>query len=518
MNIINHRIDFFLGLNNSDILPDTLEADLAWLKGVCPLPQRIHDSLPDSAAGASQPVWRRNSRQLKSVSQDLSDAVRSCFDPHLSQSCVQYRMSSEALSLLNGIPFKRARKATAESSLPFKLEAAIKPAAIERLKGEGVDSFPSLRIDAINLYQFPTGVSIVVLSLSFREPPVIAQVQELVHGLSYYVELKWQEPEGNKNCGSFTVANLMRLITGQPKEKPERLYTSTVLVIDGAADPGVFAQPLRKLARHYQSDYRLGKAKGSDILLDEFDNRITVAALEGIAFGLFTHRGQPPYLANFPGDAYWKNYMPLILLALHQHLSLNQYSSAISGWRTCAGELTESGEEIIAIQNAIRNFRNNYQPPMVSTVSMHNQHYLAFRQALHVDALTQYLDERTGDLSSQLEGYLQDQKMLRQQAHEARICNWGALGVAAAALVTTHAIVNETLTSLHKSCHFLHQWQQHFGLASIVTALLVAIAAWLVQRKSCKHHASQHHHGPTHSLIHEHTNHKLLHGSDKKRH
>ncbi len=248
----------------------------------------------------------------------------------------------------------------------------------------------------------------------------------------------------------FRLAELVRsLVLGDKAEaQPERVTTFTY---------AQFAEPLPTaardlfavhLARHYSSDYHTTTDIEGVAFVHDFETVRHAVALEGAATVVGTTPEaphQPYFLRNFRTGTFHRHYVPVALLARHEHAFLVRRTSAAI---LTQGEMSDSLQTVRRLQElreACLIFRLCYRFSELSAVTMHNSLHRAFRQVLNLDRMTQELDFDVETFETHLRQLRKSEEVRKEEEKHRRYYWVTMIGAGALAGLTMFSITKEFL-------------------------------------------------------------------------
>jgi hypothetical protein len=327
-----------------------------------------------------------------------------------------------------------------------------------------------------------------------------AELLEAVAALTRAGELTWYNPqEGTKAMPTFRIIPVLEsLVTGTiAEDKPlQRIFTYTY---GRVAEPVVAADAdniALRLSRHYTSDYAVKTDARSVARIRDFDTVGHVITLEGAATVIAPdpNTGKfPPFLENFAAATLHQHYIPIALLALHEHAFLVDKTTESSFWPSLTDQTIERLKQL-RYDSLL--FRLAFRFSQVSLISMHNAVSRAFRQALNLDGMLHELSADFAEAAVYLDAAQRESESKIRRIREGRLFSLGRMGAAAligfAAFNKTNAVLREVLETP----------QPYARLLAIVFMLISAVGAYLYLWKSQRHPGS---HDATEQLL-EHIN------------
>ncbi len=306
----------------------------------------------------------------------------------------------------------------------------------------------------LTLFKTGHGFAATTLELSHLDRGKMSAVELLEAQITIgrFGLIRWADVRnaGSPDGAPFRLVELIqRLALGDKgTASPERVTTYTY---------AQFAEPLPTpardlfalhLARHYSSDYQIAAEIEGVAFVKDFDTVRHAVALEGAAtvIGTTPEAAQSPvFLQNFKTGTFHRHYVPIALLARHEHafLVLRTSAAVLTQEEMKDGPLTV--RRLQELREACLLFRLCYRFSELSSVTMHNSLNRAFRQVLHLDRMTEELDT---DVET-FEAHLRKLRLSEERRKEDRIHRryyWvTVIGAGALAGLTMFSITKETL-------------------------------------------------------------------------
>ena len=267
-----------------------------------------------------------------------------------------------------------------------------------------------LSIRSMQVLVLASGIGLVVTTLSLGgATPTLSALQEAVHAISHARRgaLGWACIDGAQP--GFSLHVLVAAILAGVDIVPlpaNRLFTYSFAHLAASARVDLPAAAWR-LSRHYTSDYAppADTAWGSGTaILQPFATVTHAASLEGFATLV---DGDGEHASHGAGGTLEQRYVALALLAYHEHvllLSLAQQAAGSPDVVTSAqARHAEDGVELARLVARFLLFRRRFRIALASEVTMHNQAYEAFRDALCNNSLERKMREDVAEAARHLE-------------------------------------------------------------------------------------------------------------------
>ena len=326
----------------------------------------------------------------------------------------------------------------------------------ERLRNHAIDCDGlRVRIRAITLTLFQTGhgFAVTLIELERGDGARLSAIELLEAQilLTRFGKIAWADARtGALVAGApFLLGDLVhRLATGRDvsSHAAQRVTTCTYAQF---AEPVPTAERDRfglHLARHYSTDYVISPDIGGVVFVADFETVRHAVALEGAAT-IVGAASDPSELAsfvrNFKTVAFRRHYVPIALLARHEHAFLVARTSA----SVLPDDEKESDAQKVKRLERLRGdslfFRLRYRFSELSFITMHNALNHAFRKVMNLDRM---MEELSSDVAS-AEAFIRevrDAEHRRREEEKHRRYYWTTLvGGAALAGLTTFTISRE---------------------------------------------------------------------------
>lgn len=392
----------------------------------------------------------------------------------------------------------RAARSDKRMVLAFN-EAARQRLASQAIAGTGL--VVACRDITLTLFKTGHGFAATTLELSRPDRGKITAM-ELLEGqilAARFGAVTWTAVRGDGAAASppFRLAQLVRsLVLGEKAEaQPERVTTFTY---------AQFAEPLPTaardlfavhLARHYSSDYRTTADIEGVAFVRDFETVRHAVALEGAAtiVGTTPEAPQQPYfLRNFRTGTFHRHYVPVALLARHEHDFLVRRTSAAILTQGEMGDSLQTVRRLQELREACLIFRLCYRFSELSAVTMHNGLNRAFRQVLNLDRMTQELDSDVETFETHLRQLRKSEEDRKEEQKHRRYYWVTMIGAGALAGLTMFSITKELLgIFIHEGAPGgVEELVTIFGrpvplplvpkLVGLVLGILTAIFGWII--------------------------------------
>ena len=470
METSDHEIQIFYRI---DELPESAAMALLGQIEMCP-------GMPDDQKAAlnglygSAPIWKKAASS--GVGHDFHKHVRELIDGRKPELIQRLTLDDTArLFLSTPALYENDREVRRKRKLLLSLSEA----AQRRLGQYAISSSPLLvQVDDLSLFVPDTGHSFAIASVRLSRPdhkPIsAAEILEAQILLVRFGKVRWVSEDGHHVAGgsSFVLAELVQFMAcGKAAQNTlERVTTSTFVQFSDPLDTQARDLYALHLARHYSSDYEVSSDISGVVFVADFDTVRHAVALEGAAtvVGSVPERPNlPAFLHDFRTSAYRRHYVPIALLARHEHAFLvNRTSLALASAATMT-QSTATIEKLAKLRREFIHFRLSYRFSELSFVTMHNTLNQAFRTVLHLDRMMVDLGSDVAAADILLREEYEQQKYRRFY--------WmSAAGAAALAALTGFTIVKET-------AHVLRPVDDiHDGVLALVGAGLAGIVSLII--------------------------------------
>jgi hypothetical protein len=382
----------------------------------------------------------------------------------------------------------------------------------ERLRSHSIECdglLVRIRAIALTLFQTGHGFAVTVVELERSDGAALSALELLEAQIliTRFGKIAWADARtGDLVPGApFLLGDLVhRLATGKdvPSHAAQRVTTCTYAQFAEAAptaDRDLFGL---HLARHYSTDYVISPDIGGVVFVADFETVRHAVALEGAAT-IVGATGDPPelpsFVRNFKTVAFRRHYVPIALLARHEHAFLVARTSA----SVLPDSEKEGSDQVVQRLERLRGdshfFRLRYRFSELSFITMHNALNHAFRKVLNLDRM---MEELSSDVAS-VESYIRevrDAEHRQREEEKHRRYYWATLiGGAALAGLTAYTIgreVGELILGLNEVL-----WHEKFpewakmlpGAVGVVLGLGVAAIAYSIgRRRGPAAHEEQH--------------------------
>ncbi len=513
--VTDHQFSLYFFIPYTDHLAETKIKDLKSLG----LPERLMESLAKTSDKTVQPNFEQPVWQAKSagISKDFNDNIHRLFKSLDGEPVIKhYQLTKLALKTVNGEQLNYDQETPTAARRPAELHLPFTKSAVERLQRQGIaETGVQIGLEDAELYAFKTGCNIAILHCRLIGPygSDLSMLAETVYALSRISPLHWEEPEYYPACETrISLGELAFKLAGYEKEHKfnHRVYIDTYVRLQGPVDDDVLKNGLLKLARHYTDDYQIKNSSSYSYFIQEFNNIVHCHSPEGSATAVMLDDDSPHFLQDYKNKVRKPVITPMQLLAFHESTALQQYLNETNVWLT---DVCSDRNQLYILQRLrleIRNFRLNFQHPVISRISLHNHHYQVLRQTRSLDQLLEKAKEDNEILSSLIASSYERQSRLRY-------CRLSKYGVAAVAFLTAFTMVKETLEVVVKldwmtetfprATEFIHHWG---GMSSLTIAIAAMLIVFFVERKHCSCDPTVHSHGATKQLWDELLKHRML--------
>lgn len=353
----------------------------------------------------------------------------------------------------------------------------------------------------LTLFKTGHGFAATTLELSRLDRGKISALELLEAQITIgrFGTIRWADVLNVGSVGgvTFRLGELVQLLALGDKgaAAPERVTTYTYAQF---ADP--LPTPARDLfaihlARHYSSDYRTAAEIEGVAFVRDFETVRHAVALEGAATVVGTTPEapySPVFLQNFKTGTFHRHYVPVALLARHEHAFLVQRTSASILTRKEMRDGPMTVRRLQELRETCLVFRLCYRFSELSSVTMHNSLYRSFRQVLHLDRLTVELDMDVETFEAHLRELQQSEERENEDQKHRRYYWVTVIGAGALAGLTMFSITKEALGIFFHEAPpgAVEQVLKIFGrdlpyslvpkVVGLALGILTAIIGWLI--------------------------------------
>jgi len=466
-------------------------------------PARLDAAHPRSLGG--RPVW---AWQAGALSADLQVAARSALAGVVGTEPGWYRLTDQARNLLAG----RYRRGDGEQNATLRL--ALTSAAQRRLGDRlgGATSVP-IAVEDITFHGFRTGIGLVVVLVSLApgedgvDADVLTEATPILADDRREPSLFFGDaaPATGSRFQFGMVVGALLAGAGLGLERRHRIHSYATLVFRDDLPANEARDVAHRLSRHYSLAYTPPADHAGTELLQPFANILHAGNLEGAATIVTLGAGAAAlpieFLDEWLSTALRPSYLPIHLLAYHEHLALLDLAQAgaieIDLDRFSDDEL----DRLRLLSARFLAFRLRYRIAQPSRITMHNQFYEALRRALGMQALSEKVARDVAEVEFRLTQIMRERqekseaaavlaaeklRKLEEERQKARRRTWRFYAPFAAACVAFVTMLNfsEKLKGLGVEFLVWKQWMakegpsddQKFYLSCVMAGLSVVFA------------------------------------------
>jgi hypothetical protein len=381
-----------------------------------------------------------------------------------------------------------------------RLALLLSDAATARLNRHGIACDGLLvRISGITLTLFSTGhgfaVTVLELARSDDQALTALELLEAQILLARFGKVAWTDARsGDIAPGApFLLSDFIYRLAcskDRPSHVAQRVTTYTYAQFAEPTTTEVRDLFAVHLARHYTTDYVLSRDIEGVTFVADFETVRHSVALEGAAaiVGATPERPElPAFLHDFRTVTFRRHYVPIALLARHEHAFLVEHTSAAVISRAEMADHERSVTRLGSLREDALMFQLCYRFSELSFVSMHNALNRAFRAIMRLDRMMADLSHDVASVEMHLRELREaEHRRLEQEKH--RRYYWASvIGSAALAGLTTYTIGKEIgELSVHALAHALGRKELTAvddlipGGGAVFLALCVAAAAVII--------------------------------------
>jgi len=439
---------------------------------------------------SAEPIWKS----------DDSVVAGDDFYPHLNKLLSGrrpdllrfFRLSDQGRRFLGSADLY-AEATASEARIHKKLRLQFSKAAQIRIAAVGVTPVPlAIVVEAVSLALFMTANGFAVCHYVFaREDGAPLSAIELLEAevaIGRFNDVQWIDRKTKIALPDpgFTLGTLIRqLVFGRTSRivTSGRVATHVVARFDKILPVVDRDHYALLLARHYTTDYALSPGIGRLEWVNDFETVRHAIAMESAAtvIGPTNESPQlPDFLRNFLTSTFEAHYLPIALLALHEHAFLVERTAATIMSQDEMRDAPKSLKRLAELREAALVLRLCYRFSEQSYITMHNAVNLSWRKVLRLDEMLAELDDSIRDVAEHIERLHEGEK--------ARKFAWTAtVGSSALGGLTAYTITKESLGLIAA--------KDVAGAAGIVIGVLIAaLVVYFARKKGPSRHGSGHDH------------------------
>lgn len=314
-----------------------------------------------------------------------------------------FKLTDQARHLLSG-GYRPAKTDAPKADAPDQgLVLRLVPQMAQRI-GLVTGSDLTVHLQEVMFFGFGTGIGLAVIEVEIVLPtehaaPLTVLI-EAAHLLSDERRsrpplLTWADNSGKP--ARFHLSDLLRPLlqpAGYAVSGERRIFSYTTAVTTGGDGEQCRDIALR-LSRHYNYAYApVAIASGTEIT-EPFVNVVHATSLEGAAT-LVTlptdgqqDGSQPEFLTNWLAAAYRPAYLPIAIVAYHEHVALLDLAQSAAIELDFDALPEAQIAELRRLCHRFLAFRLRYRPAQVSFITMHNEFSNSLRRMLGIEPLSQ---------------------------------------------------------------------------------------------------------------------------------
>jgi hypothetical protein len=445
---------------------------------------------------AQATVWKRATST--DVGQDFHNHIREIISGRREDLATLWTLDDTARRFLESASLYE--QATDQAARVKKgLALTLSKAAKQRLTNHSIESGPllvNIRDVALTLFKTGHGFGSAIIEFERLDRARLTALELLEAQISIvrFNKISWVDANnGVPVAGApFTLSQMIRrlaLADAHKENAAERVATYAYAQFAEpvpTTDRDVFAL---HLARHYTTDYVTSLNIGGVAFVADFETVRHAVALEGAATIVGSTPDTPnlpSFLENFKTGTFRRHYIPIALLAQHEHAFLVQRTSASVISQAEMNDYRKTVKRLEELRESSLVFRLCYRFSELSFITMHNALNHAFRQVLHLDRMLEELASDVAGVEMHLRE-VQEAKDRRNEQEKHRRFYWTTvIGSAALAGLTTFTIFKE-LGEL-----FIHNHETAGQVAAVLGVLVAAIAGFFGYRKGPAAHGEEH--------------------------
>lgn len=356
----------------------------------------------NSRSLSGKPVWQREAPSLSPDLHPIAGAILAGSPEGQSGKISCLNLTSPGHSLLDGRYRADASHAVAESDGAGKSGPGLHlTKSVAKYLGLDPSLPVALRIDEVTVFPFRTEVGVVAVELRLLAndgtPPSLPLLIEASHLLcderaSRQPVLSWLNGDGAR----FRLSDLLAPVLSHTKleiESDRRVYSYVSAVVDGALDPAMKREIAFRLSRHYNYVYDPDVQGRDATFVTPFNNVTHAMSLEGAATLVDrptrAEDALPEFLSNWLSVAHRPAYLPMAIIAYHEHLALLELAQQVAIDIDFSEPSKEKVKALTKLCQDFLSFRLRYRPAQISRLTLHNAFSDQLRTALGNDRLAQ---------------------------------------------------------------------------------------------------------------------------------
>jgi hypothetical protein len=513
--LAEHEIVIFYDIDglNIEMGPETTFRELAPEYGASPLPPDQLEALQHRYA--NDWVWRQAEpdeadRTAFKIGGDLHPHIRHILSGARVDLATRWLPTETTTRLL-----EKADRYEEDKPQSARIRKALllnyTKAAQDRLAAATVASRElKLTIGEFDLTLFETRKGLLQARVTFSplekgSPLTTIEVLEAVYALSRFNSFRWiAATTGHEPVGpEFTLGTLLRWLCFpqiRATQPSGRIFTylfarfDCELTTDEADLFALYA------ARHYTTDYHIAPHIEDVRRVRDFITIGHTVSLEGGASVITPPPGGqlPEFLKTWKTHAFRAHYLPILMLALHEHEFLVEKTSTA----LLTAEQRKDPERVrkgfLDLTRASLIFRIFFRYTEVSEISMHNAFNRALREVLGLDRMLVELSSDVAEISAFLEREVHREAAEAEYRRSTRFWFFAVVGTGILAALSVSMLVKEVLESLGL---FVEAWKgplavletkegrEFFGLlAGVIVLIFTCVGGYL--KRPLRHGAS----------------------------
>ena len=290
-------------------------------------------------------------------------------------------------------------------------DLALSPAACTRT-GLAKGSTLGIRIRSVRLQLFTSGYALVVFEMELTgTTPTAELLLEAGHLLEVNaartrtVGMAWrQADEPDLHCPTLSeITRQLLPIAGieHLHEQQSRFFTYTFAKTAASLPAASVDELAARLACRFTEHYDLGVPDGVVSLYRPFGEFVHAMSSEGGSVVIAGH-DDVPFLRDFLGGPLRRVYLPLALLAYHEHLYLLGMAQDVSLQGSYRVDDHRGADRLGRLSHLLVQFHVDFRFSVPSVISLHNQTHRIWRDALRLDRL---LDDVARDVEKNESAY-----------------------------------------------------------------------------------------------------------------
>jgi hypothetical protein len=344
------------------------------------------------------------------------------------------------------------------SRVSKRLQLTLSDAATKRLADHGIKVAPlNITVISLTLASFKTSYGFACAAVYFKRldgaPLNALEFVEAQVAISRLNQIAWIDAKTGATISDsrFTLGQVIRAVAlgGWAETNPAgRVSTYAYVAFDQPLDAAERDRLAVYLARSYTSDYIISGDRGLVARVADFETVRHAVALEGAATIIGPtreHSELPTFLKTFKENTFRQHYVPIALLALHEHAFFVAKTSASVIPKNTVDDADKTIRIFQDLIEASLLFRLCFRFSELSYITMHNSVSRAFREALRLDQMLSQLATDILDAESHVRRVYNRKLELLNEERDRKFYWISVMGVSALTFLTADTIFKELI-------------------------------------------------------------------------